>query len=196
MQRPELTFPNNVAEYVTDAYKRHGSILEYGSGGSTVLASELSGKHVVSIESDKAWADNLRAYLEQSDAVQSKPRIEHVDVGETGAWGRPVNHDKRHLFPWYAIAPWMMPRAERADYSLVLVDGRFRPSCLLASMAFGRGELELIFDDYTERDGYHFIEKYIRPDRIVGRAAVFIRNPDLDWGDIALRHKDAFYDVN
>ena len=39
MQRPKLTFPDDVAKYVTEAYERHDSILEYGSGGSTVLAS-------------------------------------------------------------------------------------------------------------------------------------------------------------
>lgn len=196
MQRPELTFPDDVAQYVSDAYARHDSILEYGSGGSTVLASEMDGKHVVSVESDQAWADNLNTYLSQSDAVRSRPRVEHIDIGETGAWGRPVNRSKQHFFPWYALAPWMMPRADKARYGLVLVDGRFRASCFLASMAFGQGALELIFDDYTERPTYHFIEEYLRPEQIVGRAAVFIRNPDLDWGDIALRHKDAFYDVN
>lgn len=196
MQRPQLTFPDDVAKYVTDAYSRHDSILEYGSGGSTVLASEMEGKHVVSIESDKAWTDNLNAYLHQSGAVSSLPTVTHVDVGATGAWGRPINHEKRHMFPWYALTPWMMPSVEKANYSLVLVDGRFRPACFLASMAFGRGALELIFDDYTERPGYHFIEEYLRPERIIGRAAVFIRNPDLDWGEISLRHKDAFYDAN
>mgnify|MGYP003128311018 FL=1 len=196
MQRPKLTFPDDVAKYVTEAYERHDSILEYGSGGSTVLASEMDGKHLVSVESDAQWAQNLNAFLDQSDAVRSRPRVRHIDVGETGAWGRPVNHDKHHLFPWYALAPWVMQSEREPLTSLVLVDGRFRPACFLASMAMGRGALELIFDDYLERPNYHFIEEYLRPEQIIGRAAVFIRDPEIDWGEIALRHQDAFYDVN
>ncbi|MBL4538217.1 MAG: hypothetical protein JKP96_06060 [Oceanicaulis sp.] len=196
MQRPKLTFPDDVAKYVTEAYERHDSILEYGSGGSTVLASELEGKHVVSVESDRDWAGNLCAFLEQAAAVRSMPRVHHIDVGETGAWGRPVNHDKLHLFPWYALAPWVMQSDRTPQVSLVLVDGRFRPACFLASMAMGRGELELIFDDYLDRPKYHFIEEYLRPEKSIGRAAVFIRDPETDWGEIALRHQDAFYDVN
>ena len=39
-RRPDLTFPAPVAEAVRAAYAQAECILEYGSGGSTVLAAE------------------------------------------------------------------------------------------------------------------------------------------------------------
>ncbi|WP_273145384.1 hypothetical protein [Oceanicaulis alexandrii] len=196
MQRPKLTFPDDVAKYVTEAYERHDSILEYGSGGSTVLASELEGKHVVSVESDARWTLDMQAYLEGSPKTRSKPRLIPVNVGPTGPWGRPLDHSHYHLFPWYALSPWVSRSQNDPDFSLVLVDGRFRTACFLISMAFARGPLEIIFDDYKEREFYHFIEEYAKPVRFIGRAAVFERDPSLDWGAIAYRHTAAFYDDN
>lgn len=196
MQRPQLTFPAELAEYVRDSYRRHGSILEYGSGGSTALGAGMSDKHVVSIESDRVWADKLRAYLERSSDTRSAVDIIHVDVGETGPWGRPVDHAQRHMFPWYALLPWIRRSDSEPPFSLVLVDGRFRPACFLASMAFGHGEIEVVFDDYAERPEYHFLEQYCTPDRFVARAAIFRRDPSVEWGKIASSHLDAFYDVN
>ena len=196
MQRPQLTFPDDVAQYVSEAYARHDSILEYGSGGSTVLASEMDGKHVVSVESDARWTLDMQAYLEASKATVSRPRLIPVNIGPTGPWGRPIDRSHERLFPWYALAPWMSRSQQDPDFSLVLVDGRFRTACFLASMAFARGPIEVIFDDYADREHYHFIEEYAKPVRFVGRAAVFERDPSLDWGMIAYRHTEAFYDVN
>jgi hypothetical protein len=57
------------------------------AAGSTALGAGMSAKHIVSIESDKAWADNLRAYLESSRDTQSSVDLIHVDIGETGPMG-------------------------------------------------------------------------------------------------------------
>jgi hypothetical protein len=60
--RPELTLPEAEAATIRAAYERAGVILEYGSGGSTVLGAEL-GKRVLSVESDKAWAQMMRDWF-------------------------------------------------------------------------------------------------------------------------------------
>ena len=49
--RPELTLPEAEAALLRETYDRAGVILEYGSGGSTVLAAEQPGKTVPSVES-------------------------------------------------------------------------------------------------------------------------------------------------
>ena len=41
MERPELTFIPEVGELVRKHYEDADVILEYGSGGSTVMASEM-----------------------------------------------------------------------------------------------------------------------------------------------------------
>ena len=53
--RPTLTLPEAEAALITAAYDKAEVILEYGSGGSTVLAADL-GKKVVAVESDRDWA--------------------------------------------------------------------------------------------------------------------------------------------
>jgi hypothetical protein len=50
-----LTLPADEARLLQDHYARAGVVLEYGSGGSTLLAARL-GKQVFSVESDAAWA--------------------------------------------------------------------------------------------------------------------------------------------
>ena len=49
------------ADAVQAAYAGAQVILEYGSGGSTVLAAAMPGKTVFSVESDPAWARGLDA---------------------------------------------------------------------------------------------------------------------------------------
>lgn len=66
IERPALTLPPEEAEWVCSHYQAANVILEYGSGGSTVLASELSGKKVFSVESDKMWYRMMKRYLRQA----------------------------------------------------------------------------------------------------------------------------------
>ena len=58
-ERPKLTFPPDEAAWVEEVYDAARVILEYGSGGSTVLAGEKLGCRVFSVESDKNWCENL-----------------------------------------------------------------------------------------------------------------------------------------
>jgi len=51
--RPELIFPPEVADLVRAEYQNTDITLEYGSGGSSVLAAETPGAVCFSVESDK-----------------------------------------------------------------------------------------------------------------------------------------------
>ena len=66
MPRPDLTLPKAEAAWLAEFYGVAGTILEYGSGGSTVLAAEMPGKTVYSVESDLAWAADMAAYFEEN----------------------------------------------------------------------------------------------------------------------------------
>ena len=70
--RPELTLPDAEAALIRAAYAKADVILEYGSGGSTVLASELPGKSVFSVESDRDWAQMMRGWLAQNPPAAGK----------------------------------------------------------------------------------------------------------------------------
>lgn len=171
IKRPELTFPKSVADFVTDAYRKAGCILEYGSGGSTVMASEMRGKEVYSVESDRTWAENLRKYLSQSPNTLSKVEILHADIGPTGAWGHPTNSDQWPKFVNYPLRPWVAYANIRPD--VVLIDGRFRAACFLVSLLMTEKDALFIFDDYKGRESYRVVEEFVEPDFFVGRMAAF-----------------------
>src|SRR5690554_3335376 len=92
IKRPELTLPEAEAAKVAAAYGGADVILEYGSGGSTVLASEIPGKRVFSVESDPDWAEMMRGWLTQNPpASGTQIDVIWADIGKTGEWGRPID---------------------------------------------------------------------------------------------------------
>lgn len=167
-----LTFPDTEAAYVTRAYEEARSIVEYGSGGSTLLAARL-GTPVHAIESDSRWAARL------SDALPTfaPARVEWVDMGRTKAWGFPANSSKYANYWRYPMAPWVADPPVAPD--LVLIDGRMRKACFLATLAMTRQPLTLLFDDYSTRRSYFEIADLLKPTEKVGRLAVFHVAPGL-----------------
>ena len=140
-----LTFPPEVAAYVTRKYGEARMILEYGSGGSTVLAAK-AGVPVVTVESDKAWAERLATHLA---GISADAKVHAVDIGPTGNWGRPLGRDHAGRFHRYALSVWDRPDLGVPD--LVLIDGRFRSACLAAVMLRATQPTTVLFDDYIDR---------------------------------------------
>lgn len=169
-----ITFPDEEARYVTDAIRSARCILEYGSGGSTRFAAGLEGKRIVSIESDLAWAKELAERIAQA-GLPSQPEIIHADIGPTRKWGRPTNYSEWHKFVDYACLPWR--QYADLDPDLILIDGRFRPACFVASLVSIKRSTLVIIDDYAGRPEYHEIEEITLPIERVGRMAVFQLEP-------------------
>lgn len=181
--RPELTFPEAEAAWVRDIYDAARVILEYGSGGSTVLAGELLGATVFSVESDRDWADSLALWFAENPPL-ANVQLHPVDIGKTEKWGRPVGcagHQKYHRYP---ISVW-----DRADFEhpdVVLIDGRFRPACFITTMLRITRPVTVLFDDYLERPPYQMVETYAKPREIRGRMARFDLEPRaFPVGDMA-----------
>ncbi len=171
----KLTFTDEVAEFVTGHYAAIGAsvgtILEYGSGGSTVLAAKV-GARVVSVESDKDWAERLAVHLA---GISATAVVHPVDIGETKEWGRPVNRQGAERYHRYALSVWDRPDLGVPD--LVLIDGRFRCACVAAVMLRATRPTTVLFDDYVPRDYYHGIEKLIRIEETIGRMVRFTVTP-------------------
>ncbi len=166
-----LTLPEREAAFVRDQYRAGRTILEYGSGGSTVLAAE-GGSHVISVESDKAWADRLTEHLA---GISDKALVHHVDIGPTGDWGVPIRPRFYGSFHRYALSVWDRPDFRQPD--LVLIDGRFRAACLVAVMLRTTKVTTVLFDDYTARPYYHGVERLAVKEEVVGRLARFTVTP-------------------
>jgi hypothetical protein len=174
MQEPQVTFPAEVAAYVKNLYTQATVILEYGSGGSTLLAANMPGKIVISVENDARWAEDMRAWIANA-TLPSKPRIYPVDVGETGKWARPKNARHWKKFHTYPLKVWDEPYFEQPD--VILIDGRFRIACFVTAYLRATKPVIVLFDDYVDRPHYHVVERLLAPTECVGRMARFDLQP-------------------
>lgn len=171
---PELSFPSEELNRIRRVYDSARIILEYGSGGSTVLGSERPGKLVFSVESDHAWAIRLQHEIDLRN-LPSPALVYHVDIGPTGNWGRPLGPEAWTRFHRYPLAIWDEPFFRQPD--VVLIDGRFRTACLMAVLLRTQKPVTVLFDDYIERAAYHSVEAFLKPTEMVGRMAVFEVQP-------------------
>jgi hypothetical protein len=158
--------------------------LEYGSGGSTVVAAALN-KPFISIETDWLF---LRALRRKIGALTGAQRLLHANIGPIGPWGIPFpggRPSSRRLAKWkaYPKTPWSFIRQDNYP-DLVLIDGRFRVATALTCCVLLRAcsDVQILVDDFEDNPHYHIIEKHARLDRMLGRMAVFRPLP----GDLGL----------
>jgi hypothetical protein len=166
-----LTLPDAESAFLREHYAKASTILEYGSGGSTVLATSL-GKRVISVESDVDWAARL---AEELLRVGYPSVLHHVDIGPTKDWGRPRDTSGTARYHRYALSVWDRPDLGEPD--LVLIDGRFRAACLAAVMLRAKRPTTVLFDDYVPRRYYHAVERLARKEETIGRMARFTVTP-------------------
>jgi hypothetical protein len=141
------------------------SYLEYGAGGSTILA-DRRGIPALSVESDPYYADAVRSRLTSGRVELLNPKL-----GLIGRFGTPI-FPTRSKARRYIEAPFS--RDHFPDF--ILVDGRFRVACALASAKRAHqsaGRAILMFDDYARRHWYHRVEEHLGKPRMHGRAAFF-----------------------
>lgn len=172
--RPEVTLPEQEAAHLRAAYESADVILEYGVGGSTVMAAEMAGKTITSIETDQLWVDALQGWFKQNPG-KSTPDIIWANIGPTKAWGRPASEKDWKEFAKYPLGIWSLQDVPHPD--VVLVDGRFRAGCVLATAFNCTRAVTVLVDDYKRRNSYHAIEPIVGTPRLIGRMAEFKITP-------------------
>lgn len=168
--RPELTLPPAEAEALRAAFAQARVILEYGSGGSTVLVAEMADKTVFSVESDAVWLEKMRAYFAAHQPA-AKLHLHHGDIGLTKEWGHPLDDDDFRKWPDYPTKIWRTKCFAHPD--LVLIDGRFRVACFLTTLFSISRPTRVLFDDYLERPVYQAAQDFAAPSAYFGRMAQF-----------------------
>lgn len=166
--------PDAEVAHLKRVYSDATVILEYGSGGSTELAARMPGKYIMSVESDRDWARNLREKL-CSPEILSPVVVHHADIGRTGPWGRPLDTEAWRSFPDYPNGVWDQTWFRHPD--VVLIDGRFRTACFATVLLRAEKPVRVLFDDYGVRPLYHQIEEFLRPRKMIGRMAEFRVEP-------------------
>jgi hypothetical protein len=173
--------------YFTTRLPKARIYLEYGSGGSTILAAK-SGVRFKTVDSDPFF---LRGVENKITSEFGSPNGEFIycNIGMTKLWGFPIftrlSVSRRNRWKRYPLAPWLnQDKSFLPD--LVLIDGRFRVACALATIKYltNKVSFEILVDDYGDRPEFREIEKYAELTSMQGRMAVFKPKSAVNLDDI------------
>ncbi len=146
--------------------------VEFGSGGSTFCLLDAGLADIFSVESSASWVRRMLTHDDlRSELASGRLTVYHADIGETKAYGYPVNESRRSDWPNYWREPWRRVEAEQID--LVLVDGRFRVACTLNAIVHGTGDQTIVIHDFWNRPGYHPLLKYLTCAGRTGTLGIF-----------------------
>lgn len=135
--------------------------LEFGLGGSTIFTLLHSNANIVSVDTNKKWIRFMEGYRLIKRSLGDRLVIHYVDIGPTKNWGYPVDEEKAENF--YKFSSSVFQLRQINDVDTILVDGRFRVACVLQSvLQCGENKgLKILIHDYSFREEYHVVEKYL-----------------------------------
>jgi|688.fasta_scaffold17719_9 hypothetical protein len=146
--------PLQAQRFIYDNLNSNCLYLEYGLGGSTLIAHSTGAKCLV-VDSD----------LRYVNAINDRPRLTklHANIGKVGPYGAPIFSTFRKLNyklgVLYSSKPYLY--FETLNPDLVLIDGRYRLACALQLIKHNpKGNWVMMIDDYVERSEYHEIERF------------------------------------
>mgnify|MGYP001275016744 FL=1 len=140
---------------------------EYGCGKSTNWVIKNSKIDILSVDTSALWVQKTVDINHQN---KNRLKIKHIDFGEVGESGYPINYNKIENINYYG--EWIWKHYKKPD--MVLIDGRFRVFCFLTSLKYAEEGTNIIFDDYIFRHNYHYVEKYLKRTEVLGRQCLFI----------------------
>lgn len=147
--------------------------LEYGAGGSTILAAnEYQIPAVISVDSDKSWVDKVVAATQHQP--DNKTIVHYCNIGPVRDWGTPINLDCIDQFWRYSFVPWETATSNQLEPDLVFIDGRFRVCSFLVTLLYAQEGTVILFDDYFDRPHYFIAEQFCQLHSRHGRMAEFI----------------------
>lgn len=179
----KLTLLPHMTRLEQDTLARHirsvQFLLEFGCGGSTILAGALGIPRIVSVDSDKSW---LSKVADTPELQNSNFLPIYVDIGPTGAWGNPSDNGQALKWPGYYTSVWSHV-SQGPD--AVLIDGRFRVACVLYSLLQCDKHSLYIIHDFWDRDYYHCVLEFLECIERVDSLGIFVAKEIIDWRKLA-----------
>lgn len=134
--------------FISYLQKKEGMYFEFGSGGSTVMAANVSTLKIISVENDEKW---IQKVLEKVNNV----KIIYINIGAVGNWGFPIDNSGISNYPKYSSAI----DGYRPD--IVLIDGRFRVACIAKAILNLNENGFIIVHDFWNRIYYHDVLEFL-----------------------------------
>ena len=146
------------------------NVVEYGAGGSTLLALKSRAAKIISVDADARWVNRLRWHWRvQVAELRGRLSLRYIDIGPVKKWSQPKDDSHRHLWPDYSKAAWQTGGTP----DLVFVDGRFRVACI-AQTALHAPNATIVVHDFWNRPHYHDALAILEEVTSAGRMGVFI----------------------
>ncbi|MEE9407214.1 MAG: hypothetical protein V3V28_03970 [Polaribacter sp.] len=155
--------------------------LEFGSGGSTIRALQISKAKIYSVESSIGWINYLSEYKVLNYAKNKRVFFHAIDIGKTEGWGYPVSNKSKHLFPNYSNKVFSSLNSVKID--TVLIDGRFRVACALSvilNLYKLNSDTIILIHDFWNRKQYHILLEFLIKQDSVDTLGVFKIKKGLD----------------
>jgi predicted O-methyltransferase YrrM len=132
-------------ETVLDALPETGTLLEIGSGWSTVWFAERlqPQQQLISVEHDVDWYAKILPYVAKHQNVEYLLR----EVRTWGGWGEPTRENPSHVSQYIHAADY-------AEADVVLIDGLARGACFAAAL-FNVEAGAVIFHHDAERTDWY-----------------------------------------
>ena len=125
------------------------SYLEFGAGGTTLLADSIESiECVTSIESDEKFINFLKEKTKKTEFI-------HANIGKIGEWGYPEDKNPNKI--WFNYPNSI---SKVGHFDAVLIDGRFRVACCLKVILKEPNSVVMIHD-YTNRPEYHVLNNFL-----------------------------------
>jgi hypothetical protein len=150
--------------------------VEFGSGGSTVLAHSMGCASIVTVDSSLAWLEKVK----KACALDGKTQIKmiHVDIGAVKELGYPKDDSNNDSWDIYHSAPWTDPDLALAD--TYLIDGRFRVACVIQTALHCSNRAIVMVHDFANRPYYHCVFEIMREIARTDNLSVFQVRGDFE----------------
>jgi hypothetical protein len=181
----ESDLDDRAAAHFAAVLARTSHYLEYGSGGSTVMAWQTV-KTLVSVENDRRFHRAVTRFLAGSAPGPTRSTIIYANTGITKQWGFPLfktpTGARLHRWQQYVLAPWTFLNAHGIQPDTILVDGRFRVACVLESLLNLQdgSPCSILVDDYVHRPEYGIVEAFADHVSTHGQMVEVRKKPDFD----------------
>lgn len=162
--------------------KNSKKYLEFGSGGSTFLALLHSNCDNYTVESDENWLGFLRSYKIIDSNINKRLNLLYCNIGEVSKFGRPASNEKFESYPDYSQKIYELTNS--GSFDLAFVDGRFRVACVLGIILNCDNNINILVHDYTKREHYHIIEKFLDIVEIHDTLAIFKIKNNIDKEEV------------
>lgn len=104
-----------------------------------------------------------------------------VNIGVTGKWGYPMNDNNRDYWPAYHSCVFQ----SNHSYDTVLVDGRFRISCILHACLYCPQDTKILIHDFFNRPNYYVVLPFLKLEERADTLGLFSIKQDTSLKHLA-----------